>query len=72
MWLLLSASIGLIVAGLGGAIYVGQRRDGLRVPTEGEVAWTHPAGEAAYWRGRMEAIEYQFADRDAPPASNAS
>jgi hypothetical protein len=37
-----------------------ERRDGLRVPTGGEVAWIHPEGEVPYWRGRMERIEYQF------------
>lgn len=36
-----------------------EERDGMRVPTEGEVAWVHPdAGEVSYWRGRMDAIVY--------------
>jgi hypothetical protein len=41
-----------------------ERRDGLRVPTEGEVAWIHPEGEGAYWRGHIESIDYQFSDRN--------
>lgn len=36
-----------------------ERRNGMLVPTEGEVAWIHPEGEVAYWRGHIEAIEYQ-------------
>ena len=52
-----------------------EHRDGLRVPTDGEVAWIHPEGEASYWRGHIETIEYQFAARegaDARPISNSS
>jgi hypothetical protein len=37
-----------------------EQRSGLRVPTEGEVAWIHPKGETPYWRGQMERVEYQF------------
>lgn len=34
-------------------------RNGMRVPTEGEVAWTHSDGqEVGYWRGRIQTIEY--------------
>lgn len=34
-------------------------RDGLRVPTEGEVAWELPKGEkVSYWRGHVDALEY--------------
>jgi hypothetical protein len=40
-----------------------EHRDGLRVPTAGEVAWVQSAEEVAYWRGRIHAIDYQFADR---------
>lgn len=36
-------------------------RDGMLIPTEGEVAWLPPEGRQPYWRGRMERIEYQFA-----------
>lgn len=39
-----------------------ERRDGLRVPTDGEVAWISPSGEDPYWRGHMETIDYQFVD----------
>lgn len=40
-----------------------QRRDGMLVPTDGEVAWTHPRdGEVSYWRGHMKTIEYRFVD----------
>ena len=40
-----------------------EHRDGLCVPTAGEVAWMQSAEEVAYWRGRIHAIDYQFADR---------
>jgi hypothetical protein len=36
-------------------------RDGMRVPLEGEVAWIVPGGPRAYWRGRIEQLEYEFA-----------
>ncbi|MBL8289132.1 MAG: hypothetical protein JNL85_14220 [Rubrivivax sp.] len=36
-----------------------QRRDGLLVPLEGEVAWLTPQGRLPYWRGTIEAIAYQ-------------
>jgi len=49
-----------------------KRRDGLCVPTEGEVAWIHPEGAVAYWRGHMETIEYQFTDRNDPDARHSS
>ncbi len=41
-----------------------ERRNGLRVPTAGKVAWIHPEGEVAYWRGHIESIDYRLADRD--------
>jgi hypothetical protein len=37
-----------------------EQRRGLRVPTEGEVAWIRPKGETPYWRGHIERVEYQF------------
>ena len=38
-----------------------EERGGMRVPTEGEVAWIHPdVGEASYWRGQMDALEYRM------------
>jgi hypothetical protein len=36
-------------------------RDGMRIPTEGEVAWMLPAGTWPYWRGRITSITYEFA-----------
>ena len=35
-------------------------RGGMRVPTEGEVAWLLPEGAKPYWRGRMIGAEYEF------------
>lgn len=39
-----------------------QRRDGMMVPMAGEVAWIPPQGEKPYWRGRITALSYDFAD----------
>jgi hypothetical protein len=37
-----------------------QRRDGMMIPVEGEVAWL-PAGEKKpYWRGTIQEIEYSY------------
>lgn len=36
-----------------------QRRDGLLVPLDGEVAWLAPQGRLPYWRGRITEIVYQ-------------
>ena len=36
-------------------------RDGICVPTEGEVAWVLPEGSKPYWRGRIKSIRYEFA-----------
>ena len=42
-------------------------RNGYRIPTEGEVAWVYPsAGEASYWRGRIETVEYSTYARQNP------
>ncbi|WP_051228912.1 DUF6920 family protein [Paludibacterium yongneupense] len=38
-----------------------QWRDGMRVPLNGEAAWRLPTGVHPYWRGRICAIDYQFA-----------
>jgi hypothetical protein len=35
--------------------------DGMRVPMEAEVEWTLPEGQVPYWRGRILAIECEFA-----------
>lgn len=39
-----------------------QWRDGMLVPTEGEVAWLLPQGRQPYWRGRITRIAYTFSD----------
>ena len=37
-----------------------RERGGMRVPTEGEVAWKDPDdGEVSYWRGRMDRLSYR-------------
>ncbi|MBN8506502.1 MAG: hypothetical protein J0L58_18715 [Burkholderiales bacterium] len=36
-----------------------QRRDGLLVPLQGEVAWLTPQGRLPYWRGRIVALRYE-------------
>ena len=36
-------------------------RDGMRIPTEGEVAWLLPAGPQPYFRGRITSLRYEFA-----------
>lgn len=38
-----------------------QERGGMRVPLEGEVAWSPPEGEKPYWRGRIYDVSYEFA-----------
>ena len=36
-------------------------RDGMRIPTEGEVAWLLPEGAKPYFRGRITSLNYEFA-----------
>lgn len=36
-----------------------ERRHGMLIPTEGEVAWLLPEGRRAYWRGRVVGIDYE-------------
>lgn len=36
-------------------------RDGIRVPTSGEVAWLTPQGRKPYWRGTVTAFSFEFA-----------
>src|ERR1700682_1590875 len=36
-------------------------RDGICVPTEGEVAWLLPEGPKPYYRGRITSLHYEFA-----------
>ncbi|SHE30190.1 hypothetical protein SAMN02745148_00075 [Modicisalibacter ilicicola DSM 19980] len=38
-----------------------QRRKGMLVPLEGEVAWLSEEGARPYWRGRITKIDYEFA-----------
>jgi hypothetical protein len=41
-----------------------QRIQGMCIPLDGEVAWLLPEGRQPYWRGRIEAIAYEFAAVD--------
>jgi hypothetical protein len=43
-----------------------EARQGLVVPTAGEVAWNLPEGNLTYWRGRVEEIEYEPAGEAGP------
>jgi hypothetical protein len=36
-------------------------RSGVRVPAEGEVAWQLPTGDLPYWRGRLGAMHFEWA-----------
>ncbi|MDD3641903.1 MAG: hypothetical protein PHQ19_00340 [Candidatus Krumholzibacteria bacterium] len=38
-----------------------ERREGILVPTRGEVGWIFPEGYRPYWRGRIARIEYELA-----------
>ena len=38
-----------------------ERRDGMWIPLEGKVAWLLEGGAKPYWRGRIERIEYEYA-----------
>ena len=38
-----------------------QMRDGMDIPTEGEVAWLLPEGRQPYFRGRITSLSYEFA-----------
>jgi len=35
-------------------------RDGMLVPTDGDVGWILPAGRLSYWRGHIEEIVFEF------------
>jgi len=37
-------------------------RDGMLIPLDGEVAWLLPEGPKPYWRGRIQRIEYEYAN----------
>ncbi|MEF8865508.1 MAG: DUF6544 family protein [Salinibacter sp.] len=49
-----------------------ERRNGLRVPTDGDVTWIHPEGAVAYCRGHIESIDYRLTDRDDVDARRTS
>ncbi len=39
-----------------------EKRDGMLIPLEGEVAWILPEGRKPYWRGKIAKISYDFSD----------
>ncbi len=43
-----------------GRFWAYQEQDGMKIPTEGEVAWLLPEGRAPYWRARIKHIEYDW------------
>lgn len=49
-----------------------ERRNGMRVPVDGEVAWIHPEGEVSYWRGHMETMDYRSGSLMEPSMRRAS
>jgi hypothetical protein len=42
-----------------GRMFDYQRRDGVLVPIQGEVAWLTPEGRLPYWRGTIEELSFQ-------------
>ena len=44
-------------------------RNGMRVPSAGEVAWLLPEGRLSYYRGRVKSVVYAFADQEAASAT---
>lgn len=38
-----------------------EERDGMLIPTDGEVAWLLPKGEKPYWRGHITDLDYELA-----------
>ncbi|MFC5368860.1 DUF6920 family protein [Salinirubrum litoreum] len=36
-----------------------EERGGMLVPTAGRAEWNRPTGDLAYWRGRLETVEYE-------------
>lgn len=55
-----------VVAGSGqatpweGYFFGYERRDGMLVPLDGDVAWLLPEGRKPYWRGHIERVSYEF------------
>ena len=41
-----------------------EKRDGMTIPTDGEVAWLPPEGEKTYWRGHITSVSYEFVHQD--------
>jgi len=39
-----------------------QRRNGMLIPTKGEVEWNLPDGDLPYWRAELEGIKYQVVE----------
>lgn len=44
-----------------GRVWNYEKRAGMLVPTDGEVAWLLPEGEKPYWRGHITGLDYAFA-----------
>jgi hypothetical protein len=44
-------------------------RNGMRVPSAGEVAWLLPEGRMSYYRGRVKSVAYAFSNADAVSAT---
>jgi hypothetical protein len=45
-----------------GRFWTYERRGGMLVPLDGEVAWLLPDGAQPYWRGRITELTYEFAE----------
>ncbi|RKY64633.1 MAG: hypothetical protein DRQ02_11225 [Candidatus Latescibacterota bacterium] len=45
-----------------GRLWNYELRDGKLIPLDGEVTWLLPEGPKPYWRGRIQRIEYEYAD----------
>ena len=52
---------GQVVTPWQGRLWDYELRDGMLIPLEGEVAWLLQEGLKPYWRGRIQRIEYEYA-----------
>lgn len=43
-----------------------QERDGISIPTEGEVGWELPGGYHPYWRGTISEVSFEFVGEESP------
>lgn len=43
-----------------GRMFDYQRRDGMLIPVQGEVAWLTPRGRKPYWRGTITELTYRY------------